>query len=100
MLRFFIKWLKLLKVPDEKITVRLHFYKDMNYKEEVKYWRKELQLKPSDFRKHYIKNSNITGLTYKNGFSHGTCNIIVFDKNIGYYVHMGIKYLQQIKMRV
>lgn len=93
MLKFFIKWLKLLGVPKDKLTIKLHLYKDMNKKKTISFWCKILNVKSSQFIKPYVKDSKTTDLSYKNGFGHGTCNIVYDNAEISRYVLMGMKYL-------
>lgn len=91
---FFCNWLKILNVPKGKIKVRLQLYADMDIEESVKYWSALLGISKDCFRKSYIKDSKLSALTYKNGFGHGTCMIIVANKILNDYILMGIKYLQ------
>lgn len=93
---FFKSWLGLLGVPQERLKVRLQLYADMNVEEEMLYWSKMLNLPLENFRKSYIKSSNRIGLTYKQKFIHGTCNIIYDNRDIGEYVHAAMKLLQTI----
>jgi len=95
MLRFFITWLELLGVKREKLRVRLHIYSDMDIKKETKYWSKELGISSRNFRSPYIKKTEIGRLTYKGGFGHGTCNILVHNRDINDYVVMGIQYIRE-----
>lgn len=90
MIRAFIAWLRLLKVPQEKIVVYLHLYKDMNIQNELDYWHKETGVPANNFRKPYIKNSKLSDLTHTTR-GHGTCNIIVNGRDIAEYVHQGLK---------
>jgi hypothetical protein len=46
------------------------------------------------FRRPYIKESKRSGLTYKQQFTHGTCNILCHRRDLGEYVHAGIASLQ------
>lgn len=94
MIKFFIQWLELLGVSKNDIKIYLHLYADMDIKKESQYWSKKLDIPLSQFRKPYVKKSKQTGLTYKSGHSHGTCNVIYHSKEQAYLVHMGLKYLQ------
>jgi hypothetical protein len=93
MLRVYIKWLKLIGVPKDKLKVRLHLYKDMDVNKEVLFWHKELELPKSQFKNAWIKNSRMTDLTYKNNFGHGTCNVILYHTVTTVYTLMGIKFI-------
>jgi len=78
MLKFYLRWLELLKVPKDKIRINLHLYSDMDIKEGVKYWSKILGISESQFRKPYIKKSLFSAITYKNGL--GTVRAVLFMK--------------------
>lgn len=89
--KFFLFWLtKILKIPKRKITLRLHFYKDMDTKRETTFWSKTLNIPVSQFKKPYIKDTTLRGLTYK-GFGHGTCNMFVYGRDLIERVLMGIE---------
>ncbi len=92
MIRFYLAWVYSLGVPKEKIRVRLQLYADMHIKKEISFWVYELGLASSQFRKPYIKSSNVSGLTQK-GFGHGTCNITIDNRDISEYVLQGVKYI-------
>lgn len=94
-LSFFMRWLRLFNIPKNKVTVVVHVYKDMNIPKIIQYWRTILKLPLSCFRKPYVKDSNLSGLTYKNGFGHGTCNIRVFSKKLHDEVIMGLKFIRE-----
>lgn len=94
-LRFFIRWLRLFKVPTEKMHVLLHLYKDMDQRKEVLFWSRELKLPTRLFHKPYIKESNLSDITYKNGFGHGTCHIRIYNRELYDYVIMGLKYIRE-----
>lgn len=95
-LKFFIKWLGLFGVKKETLKVSLHLYKDMNIKKEIDYWTKELNIPRRCFRKPYIKDSTLSGLSYKNGFGHGTCNVRYFNKDMWQYIMMALKYIRKM----
>jgi|AntDeeMinimDraft_6_1070357.scaffolds.fasta_scaffold13120_1 hypothetical protein len=95
MLRFFIDWLEKISAEKEKITATLHAYRDMNPSVEIDFWSKYLNLKPDQFSKPYIKDSNLSDRTYQLKHHHGTCNVFYLKKEIAYYVHGGIRYLQE-----
>jgi hypothetical protein len=91
MLRFFLKWLKLFNIDNEKLHITLQLYSDMNINKEIKFWSEELKLPSHLFKRPYVKTSTLAGLTYKRGFGHGTCNIRIFNRDLAEYVHMGMK---------
>ncbi|MCX6703684.1 MAG: helix-turn-helix domain containing protein [Candidatus Zambryskibacteria bacterium] len=99
MLRFFIKWVKILNVEDKKLHATLQLYTDMNVENEIKFWSKELGLAKNLFKKPYIKESTLAGLTYKRGFGHGTCNLRIFNRDLAEYVHMAMKRLSLMDFR-
>jgi hypothetical protein len=91
MIKFFVFWLtKRLKIPLNKIHIKIHLYQDMNERDEIKFWSKLTRVPRKQFNKSYIKQTTLAGLTY-NGFKHGTCNIMVHDRDIAEKVMMGIK---------
>lgn len=96
MLKIYMKWLALLKIPKEKLKIKLHLYKDMDKNKEISYWSRELGVEKSKFNKTWIKSSNMSDLTYKNNFGHGTCNIILNDTLVATYVLMGIKFIANV----
>ncbi len=93
MLKFFIKWLTLLGVPKDRLRIKLHLYKDMDKRGAISFWKKTLGVKSNQFIKPYVKDSRLTDLTYKNGFGHGTCNIVYDNTEMARYVLMGMKYI-------
>lgn len=92
MIRFYLSWLSNLKVPTEKIIVRLHLYADMDVNAAIKYWKEQTEIPFENFRKPYIKRSKLSELTYT-GRGHGTCNVIVNGRDIAEYVRQGLKYI-------
>lgn len=97
MTRFFIKWITVcFGVDKEKLSVRLHLYKDMSVRESTNFWVKNLGIKLSQFKKPYIKESKLSDLTYKTGFGHGTCNIILHNRDIKEYIKESLNYLRNI----
>lgn len=91
-IKFFIFWLtSSLKVPREKLTVRLHLYKDMDVNSEIKYWSKNLCFPVEQFKKSYIKNTLLKDINYKGGYGHGTCNLRVGNARLSEKVHMAMK---------
>jgi len=99
MIRFFISWLRLLGVPKTKISIRLQVYGDMNPVDEIMWWSKELRVPRTRFKKPYIKGSLQCNITYRSGYGHGTCNVLVHDRDLNDYVLMGIQYLQDTYTR-
>lgn len=93
MLKIYMKWLKLLGVPKERLKFKLHIYKDMKENKIIDFWKKTLGVKLSQFRKTYVKDSKFTSLNYKGGFGHGTCNIMFENTEMTSYVLMGIKHI-------
>lgn len=94
MLKFFIKWLKIIGIDKKKIRAKLHLYSDMNIKKQTLFWSKELDIPLDRFRKPYIKESKLSDVKYKNGFGQGTCNVKVSDQERLNYVLMGTKYIK------
>lgn len=95
MILFYFIWLKkALKVPKKDIRIRLHLYSDMDKDKETNFWSKLLKVPLSSFLKPYIKETTLTGLTYK-GFGHGTCNVMVNDTSLTEKVLMGIKAISE-----
>lgn len=98
MIKVFLKWLKLRNVDFEKLHITLQLYVDMNINKEIKFWSEQLELPVHLFKKPYVKESTLSGLTYKRGFGHGTCNVRVFNRDLAEYVHMAMKYIAVMKI--
>lgn len=98
-LRFFLQWLKLFEIKESELSIVMHLYKDMDESREIKFWMKQLNLPKSCFRKSYVKESNLSNLSYKSGFGHGTCNIRIYGKKLYDYILMGIKYIGDVQYR-
>ncbi len=97
MIKYFIRWCsQCLKIDKDKLYVNLHLYSDMNTDETIRYWAKEISLNMNQFKKPYIKDSKLSGLTYKSGFGKGTCTIRLNSKEKMDYVLEGIKYLRTL----
>ncbi|OGM89041.1 hypothetical protein A3J77_02065 [Candidatus Wolfebacteria bacterium RBG_13_41_7] len=95
MAKFFVYWLEnSLKIDRNKIKIKLHLYKDMDIRKEIDFWTKELKFSESQFTKPYIKDSNKSSITYKNGFGHGTCNITIGNAILMKRVLMGLKSIE------
>lgn len=92
MIRFYLNWLRMLKVDKAKIKVRLHLYSDMDVQEATAFWSKTLKLEESHFVKPHIKKTLKSNISYR-GFGQGTCNIIVDNRDISEYVLQGLKYI-------
>lgn len=91
-IRFSLYWLTvILKVPKEKIYVKLHLYKDMDPTSERTYWNRELGVALTQFKNPYIKESARVGRTYKGLYNHGTCNLYVGSTNLKSKIMMSIK---------
>lgn len=97
MIKFFIKWLELLDVDKKDLKVKLHLYADMNIKESIAFWSKELKIPVSQFKKPYIKKTLLKSITYKSGFGKGTCCVIFGGRNLWEYITMGLKYISKIQ---
>lgn len=96
MLLFYIRWLKLLGVSKERLRVHVHLYADMEIKKELRYWSKTLGLPLSAFRKPYVKQSNRSGLSYPQKFTHGTCNVIFENRDVSEYVLQALGHIRSL----
>ena len=96
LIKFFIKWLKLFGIENKDLKVKLHLYSDMNIKENLDFWSKELKIPLSQFYKPYIKKTDSKSITYKNGFGKGTCSVILGSRDLWEYILMSIKYISKI----
>lgn len=85
-LKFFTAWLSIQGVAREHIKAHVHLYEDMDIESELTYWSQALILPRDNFRKPYIKKSSRSGLTYRQKFSHGTCNLIYENRDMAEYV--------------
>lgn len=91
MVKFFISWLvRAAEIPKDKIIIRLQIYSDMSFEYESIFWSEALDIPLSQFRKPYIKQTTLRGITFK-GFGHGTCNVIVYNRDLWEKITMGIK---------
>ncbi len=93
LIKFFMKWARSLGVEENKFRVVLHLYSDMDEDREKKFWSNITNVSLDNFRKVYRKDSSLSGLTYKNGFRHGTCMVRVYDNKLARFILMGIKYI-------
>jgi len=88
--KFFLFWLlNIMNISKDKIVIRLHLYRDMDMDEEINFWSKQLNLSKEKFKRPYIKETTLRGLTFK-GFGHGTCNIIINGRNLTEKILMSI----------
>jgi transcriptional regulator with XRE-family HTH domain len=95
MVKFFIKWItSCFDVKKSELNILLHLYKDMDINESMGFWSKELKLPLSQFKKPYIKDSKLSGLTYKSGFGKGTCNVRVGGRDLAEYINQALKYMR------
>ncbi len=91
MIKFFVLWLtKILKVPKNMLRAKIHIYQDMDELGELNFWSKLTKIPKSNFTRPYVKQTTQAGLTYR-GFHHGTCNIIVHNRDITEKVTLGLK---------
>lgn len=91
-IKMFIYWLTIvLQIPRNKLKIKLHLYKDMIIDKETKFWSKELGILLSQFKKPYIKKTLYRSITYKRGFGHGTCNVIIGDASLAKRIFMGLQ---------
>lgn len=92
MIKFAIYWLtNCCHIPKERLSVRFHFYSDMNINQEHNYWSDILDIPVAQFRKPYIKQSLRSTITEKGGFGHGTCDLGVDDTKLKERIMMAIK---------
>ena len=91
MIKFFVYWLtNIFEVPTNKMRIKIHLYQDMDEQKEIKFWSNLTKISIKQFNKSYIKKTTLAGLTYK-GFNHGTCNIMVHNRDIAEKVFLGIR---------
>lgn len=94
MLNFFILWLKTIhKINKKDLTATLHLYTDMDIKKETDYWSKILGISDKQFRKPYIKNTNLSRINHKGGFGHGTCRIAFYSVELKQKIMMQLRFL-------
>lgn len=94
LVKFFMITLLNLGIKKEKIFVRLQLYVDMNIDEEIIFWSDFLNISRGNFKKPYIKKSNLADITYKNGFGHGTCSLIVYDIDLYNFIMESLRYIR------
>lgn len=91
-IKFFVRWLKeTCAVPEEKIKIRLHLYKDTNIAEKTAYWQTVTKLPEQNFLTPHIKKSSSERINYRGTFGHGTCNVLVRNVNVTEKILMSIK---------
>lgn len=95
-LRFFLKWLNGFGIKNTEVKAVLHLYKDMEVEETTKFWANYLKIPRKRFRKPYIKDSKLSGLSYKSGFGHGTCSVIYYDQKLYLYIMSGLRMIRGI----
>lgn len=96
MLKFFIRWLELMKFGKDKLKVNLHLYSEMNPIKQIDYWSKELKISKKQFRRPYIKNTFSKNIKYKSRFVQGTCSVILEKQEMNDYVLMALKYFEEL----
>lgn len=100
MIRLYVRWLTIsLKVPKERIKVKLQLYGDMDREKEFAYWSNVTGVSLSQFRVPQIKVAYSTRINYKGRFGHGTCDIEVNSVVMGERVFMSLKAIRD-SMRV
>jgi hypothetical protein len=85
-LNFFLTWLVAQGIEREHLKVHVHLYHDMDIESELAYWSNTLALPRKNFRKPYIKRSTRSSLTYRQRFTHGTCNLIYENRDMSEYI--------------
>ena len=93
-LKFFIKWLESVGVGADRLKVNLHLYKDMDIVKEVDFWSKILSISRKQFRRPYIKETESKSISYRNGFGHGTCSVILENKEMADYMLSCLRYIR------
>lgn len=93
-LRFFVRWLKLLGVSVSSLKVVLHLYRDMNVINEIHFWSDYLKIPIPQFRKPYIKKTRLYDINYRSGFKHGTCSVLYLKKDLYLYVRSCLKFIR------
>jgi transcriptional regulator with XRE-family HTH domain len=94
MVKFFLNFLLSIPISKERIFVRLQLYKDMDIEKEIRFWSDLLDIPNKNFKKPYIKKSNFIDITYKSGFGHGTCSLMIYDMNLYNKIILSIKYIK------
>lgn len=94
-IKAFMDWLSIMKVPRRRLRARLHLYEDMNIQNETIFWSRTLSLPVSQFRKPHVKKSSRAEQTYKSGYGHGTCDLCFDNIVLWRYIAMALKYLRE-----
>ena len=71
----------------------------MDIKKSVAFWSKELKIPIKQFRKPYIKKTNLKSITYKNGFGKGTCCVMFDNRDLWEYIIMSLKYIAEVSSK-
>lgn len=95
-MKAFMDWCELMQIPRGRLRVKLHLYKDMNVKKETRFWSRALGMPTTHFRKPHIKQSRLVDITYRNGFGHGTCNVIFDNVPMWEYITMALKRIREL----
>ncbi|MBI4919859.1 hypothetical protein HY838_01020 [Candidatus Azambacteria bacterium] len=91
-IKFSLYWfVKILKVPKNKIKILAHLYNDMDIDKELLFWSELTKIPLSQFRKPYIKKTSLKSINYKGTFGHGTCNVKVIDTKLTEKIMMVLK---------
>ena len=96
MLKFFLRWLEIQNVDRLAVKVKLHLYSDMNIEYEEKYWSRELVISRKQFQKTQIKKSGRKSGVYKGRFGHGTCSVILDNRDMSEFTIKGLEHLQKV----
>ena len=96
MVKCFLDWVVAIGGERKQVRFVLHLYKDMDVKKELAVWSKALDFPLSAFTKPYIKQSNLSEVTYRNGFGHGTCNVRYMSQDLNDYVRMGLFHIREL----
>lgn len=93
--KFYYLWLtETLGVPETKIKVVVHLYKDMDIEKTLDYWSRFLNIPVNQFIKPYIKESSRKDIDHK-GFGHGTCGLYICDQYLKEKVMLGIEVIAE-----
>lgn len=95
-MKAFLDWCELMQIPHHKLRVKLHLYEDMNVAKETRFWSRSLAIPQEQFRKPYVKHSRLSDITYKNGYGHGTCNLIFDNAPMWEYITMALKRIREL----
>lgn len=94
-IKFALYWMTyILKVPKERLCVRLHLYNDMDIAKETNFWSQALNIPTDQFKLPYIKKTTRESVTYKS-FGHGTCNLICHNTTLSEKIAMTIKAISE-----